>query len=253
MDSRHLGSYLLLASLFFSFAGVFSPAAAQDQEVRVDVGSGWAIPISSVDMGFRAETEEEGWISLGPRSVDPGADTHFYGAIGFMRSISDNFGLGVRGRAQVAQAPVRGSELFSILPPCSQEGDCTISNRPDGQLRVATLEGRLYLTTIDWIEPYFLVGLGVVQTRLDGVRVEASTGGQIAVGEERFQGTGRFEFEEVRVMDAGGDVGFGASVPVVAGLSLESEIRVTGSLPGGRDSSLSVLPFTVGLSYGFGY
>ncbi len=232
MDHRHFGSFLLLASLFLSLGGVLSPAVAQ--EVRVDVGSGWAIPISSVEMDVTTSTGEEGEVS-----VDVGPSVHMYAALGMVRPISDNLGLGVRGRVQVVPAPGRASELLSPLAPCAGDGTCSVSNRPDGQLRAATVEGRLFLTTTDWIEPYFLVGLGVVQTRVEGADVEFPSGSA--------------HYEEVRVMDAGGDVGFGASLPIIAGLALESEIRVTGSLPGGRDSSLSVLPFTVGLSYGFGY
>lgn len=250
MTLRQTGFFLLLTPFLIFYWGAQSHAFAQ--EIRVEAGMGWGIPLSSIETGFNVETVEEGWISLGDRSLDPGADTHAYGALGFKRSISDNFALGVRGRAQVLQAPGRGSEVFSFLPPCNQDENCTISNRPNAQLRAATVEGRLFLTTIDWIEPYFLVGLGVVQTQMDGVQIDVPSEVQIGSGEESLRGTGAFEFEEVDVMDAGGDVGFGASVPIVGGLSLESELRVTGSLPGSRDSSLSMFSPTIGLSYGVG-
>jgi opacity protein-like surface antigen len=96
-----------------------------------------------------------------------------------------------------------------------------------------TLEGRLLLTSVDWIQPYFLVGLGVVNVTVDAVRV---------------QNTGR-TYERVNVTDAGGDVGLGASIPVVGGLFLDTEVRVTGTLPGGKENAVTAVPFTLGLSY----
>lgn len=251
MSLRQFGVFLLLIASYFGLQGGISQAVAQ--EIRVDVGSGWAIPVTSVDMDANIETEGE---DLGGQvPMDLGPSLNLYGAVGFVRSISDNFSLGVRGRAQVARAPGRISEITSsdvwILLDC-QEEDCSISNSPDGQLRTATIEGRLFLQTIDWIEPYFLVGLGVVQTQVEGVHITGSPR-EIPVEEGadiRLTGQGRFA--EIQVMDAGGDVGFGAVLPIVGGLSIEPEIRVTGSLPGGRESSLTVLTFSVGVSYGFG-
>jgi len=38
---------------------------------------------------------------------------------------------------------------------------------------------------------------------------------------------------------------------VVGGLSLDAEMRFTGSLPGGKENAITVLPFSLGLSYTF--
>lgn len=231
MRPCRLAACLLLALFLTALGGEASEAVAQ--EIRVDAGGGWGVPLSSVEMEASTDAGEEQQIP-----VDLGPGTHVYGAAGFVRSVSDNLALGVRGRAQIVRASGRASELTAVLAPCVQGGDCSVSNPPDGQLRAATLEGRLFLTIIDWIDPYFLVGLGIVQTHVEEVQIQTPNAEVL--------------FAEVQVMDAGGDVGFGASLPLIGELSVETEIRVTGSLPGGQDSTLSLMPLSVGLSYGFG-
>jgi hypothetical protein len=58
-------------------------------------------------------------------------------------------------------------------------------------------------------------------------------------------------YREVTVTDAGGDIGLGASFPIAGGLSVDTEFRVTGALPGGKENAVTGLPFSLGLSYGF--
>jgi opacity protein-like surface antigen len=89
------------------------------------------------------------------------------------------------------------------------------------------------------INPYFLVGLGVVRTTFDGVSGMASDGTE-------------GQFSDVAVTDAGGDVGFGATMPLVGNLVLTGEIRAAGSLPGAKENAVSVFPFSLGLNYTFG-
>jgi opacity protein-like surface antigen len=121
--------------------------------------------------------------------------------------------------------------------------DCTFSNDPDGRTRGASVEGQITLTSVGRINPYFLVGLGVVRTTVDGVLVTTP---------EDDQGqTNEVQFTDVEVTDAGGNVGFGATMPLVGNLLLTGEIRAAGSLPGAKENSVSVFPFSLGLSYGF--
>lgn len=217
------------------FLGIYfgCPSSAVAQDVRVDAGVGWGLPVSEVEMqgaivGPNGETQ-----SSGSLSVDLSAGRNAYAALGVMWSISDLFAIGTRGRVQVS----RGDETpLALVSGCDE--DCVASNSLDGRLRAATIEGRLFLTTIDWIDPYFLVGLGIVQTHVDGATVEHPTGEVLRI-------------EEVDVLDAGGDVGFGASLPLTGGLAAEVEVRATGALPGGKDSTVTVIPFSVGLSYEF--
>jgi hypothetical protein len=60
------------------------------------------------------------------------------------------------------------------------------------------------------------------------------------------------QFSDVAVTDAGGDVGFGATMPLVGNLVLTGEIRAAGSLPGAKENAVSVFPFSLGLNYTFG-
>jgi opacity protein-like surface antigen len=108
---------------------------------------------------------------------------------------------------------------------------------PEGRLRALSLEGQLHLTSVGRIAPYFLVGLGVVRTTIDATRIEA--------------GANTFQLGETDVTDAGGNVGFGAALRLVDGLSLTAETRVAGSLPGGKENAVTTFPFTLGLAYRF--
>lgn len=203
------------------------------QEVRLEVGGGWAIPSSSVDM--TATIEGGGEMAQVQQSVDPGSGTHGYASVRFVWTLSSNFDLGVGVRVQQAQMDGDTGELLGVCD------DCTFSNDPDGQIRAASFEGRIALTSVGRITPYFLIGLGVVNTSVDGVRVDLPSGGQAE----------RVRFSEVDVTDAGGDVGFGARMPFLGGLAVNAEIRATGSLPGAKESAVTTFPFSLGLSYGF--
>lgn len=218
MSPRQIASYLFVIFILCS-AGPGSEAVAQ--QIRVDGGGGWGLPISTIEMDVNDQT--------GAMDVNLDSGAHMYGAVGFVQSVSEHLGLGARLRAQMTRVPGSSSDLTPLDPSCGNY-NCSVS----GQHRAATVEGRLFLQTIDWIEPYFLVGLGVVQTDVEVT--DTGTSDQV---------------QEAQVMDAGGDVGLGASLPIVGGIALETEIRVTGSLPGGRDSSLSLLPMSAGLSVGF--
>lgn len=201
------------------------PAAAQ--EIRVDVGGGWGIPINNVDQEVGLTVNgQEGTVS---QTVDLKPGPHVYAGLGFVRSIGENFSLGARLRGHV-------SELRSTVDCLA--GDC---RNPEGRLRVATVEGRLLITAPGWIHPYFLVGLGVVHTSVDGVTLRNID--QQGIPEE-------IAFPDVSVVDAGGDVGLGAAFPLGKGFSIDAEFRVAGSLPGGKDNAVTVLPFSLGVSYG---
>jgi hypothetical protein len=78
----------------------------------------------------------------------------------------------------------------------------------------------------------------VAHTSLDGITVRDGT------GQER-------SFPETSIVDAGGDVGVGASLPLVGGLAVDAEIRAAGSLPGGKENTVTAVPFTLGLAYSF--
>jgi opacity protein-like surface antigen len=141
-------------------------------------------------------------------------------------TLSDNFDLEARLRAQ--QSNMDGEfENFDF------------SNQPDGRLRGGAFEGQITLTSAGRINPYFLVGLGVVRTTFDEV---SGTTPDDTEG----------EFAEVAVTDAGGDVGVGATMPLVGNLLLTGEIRAAGSLPGAKDNAVSVFPFSLGLNYTVG-
>lgn len=201
--------------------------AAEGQDLRVEVGGGWAIPSSSVDMPVRVEGGNGG---EGTLSVDPGWGPNGYAAAGLEWTLSSNFSLAGLVRAQ--QSWMRGDREEYNCP------DCSISNEPDGRLRVASLEGRITLTSTGRIQPYFLVGLGVVHTTVTGAEITDTNGNVIQVS-------------DVEVTDAGGDVGFGAYLQIVEDLSLTGEMRATGSLPGAKENAVTTFPFSLGLSYAF--
>jgi opacity protein-like surface antigen len=213
MTARRLLPVLLGVTLGFLLAG---PSPSSAQKFRIDAGGGWAIPTSDVE----AESEQ----NVRPLSIDLNSGPHVYVGLGFVRSIGENFELGARVRGQT-------SRIRSSVDVC-ESGSCVA---PDGELRAVTVEGRVIITSPDWIHPYLLVGLGVVHTTVDGVTVQAD------------QET--FEFAETTVTDAGGDVGLGASLPLGSGFMLDGEFRVTGALPGGKDNAVTVLPFSLGLAY----
>lgn len=227
--SNLLASLLVIACVFSVSTG---GQRVKAQEFRVEVGGGWAIPSSEVDMDVLIGGAQAGRVSL-----DPGSGRHAYASAGLTWTISTNFSLGVRLRAQQSQMSGDADDLTSRLPGCAT-GPCEVSNDPDGRLRAATLEGRIILRSVHPVKPYFLVGLGVVQTSVDGVRVTPPDGAVV-------------RFEEAEVTDAGGDVGFGALWPVTEGLSFTAEVRVTGSLPGAKENAITTFPFSVGVSYGF--
>lgn len=219
MRTRQIVTLLLSAALF----GILGGPGASAQTVRVEAGGGWAIPSSSVDMPVQGQNQIA--------SVNPGSGPQVYAALRLVWTVSDNLTLESGVRAQ--QSMLRGStDDFG----CDA---CTYSNDPDGRLRGLTVEGHLMLTSVGRIKPYFLVGLGVVRTTVDGVLVTTPEGNEV-------------QFSEVDVTDAGGDVGFGATTRVVGGLFLTAETRVTGSLPGAKENAITTFPFTLGLSYRFG-
>lgn len=184
------------------------------QDVEVSAGGGWAIPTNNVTAEATASTETL------PIDLRPGP--HAYVGIGVVRSIGERFSLGARLRAQA-------SRLRSRVGACT-DGAC---NNPEGALRAGTVEGRIVLTMSDWIQPYLLVGLGVVHVTVDVGTVDGTS------------------YEQVSVTDAGGDIGIGGAFPVGGGFVFNTEFRVTGTLPGGRDNSVTTLPVTAGLSYRF--
>jgi opacity protein-like surface antigen len=215
MTARSSLAFLAIAMLGFVFAG---PSSSVAQDVRVGAGGGWAIPTNQIE----AAPESGG--NIPPLSIDLNSGPHVYVGLGFVRSIGENFDLGARVRGHT-------SRIRSSVEVC-ESGPC---DNPEGDLRAATIEGRVILTSPDWIHPYLLVGLGVVHTTVDGVTVQAD------------QQT--FEFSETTVTDAGGDVGLGASIPLGSGIMLDGEFRVTGALPGGRENAVTMLPFSLGLAY----
>lgn len=208
-------SVLVVLAVVVSGVGVSGGAAVQAQSVQVGGGGGWAVPTNNVRAEAKMVDE-----SL---AIDLKPGPHAYADAGLVWSLGDRFALGGRIRVQA-------SRLRSTVD--CDDGSC---GAPDGLLRAATLEGRFLFTSIDWIQPYVLVGLGVVNITVDAVRD---------------QETGR-TYEEVVVTDAGGDVGLGAAIPVVSDLFLDAEVRVTGTLPGGKENAVTTLPFALGLSYRF--
>lgn len=215
---RIVASIFFVLVLFLTLGG----RSVEAQEFRVEAGGGWAIPASNVDMPVQGQDL--------PVRVDPGSGPNVYGAIGLVWTLSDTFTLEGRIRGQHSRMP--GSYSTFRCP------DCTFSNDPDGRLRSATVEGQITITSAGWIQPYFLVGLGVVRTNVDGVLVTTPDGTEV-------------RFVAVEVTDAGGDVGFGATTRIGGGLLLTAEMRATGSLPGAKDNAVTVFPFSLGLSYGF--
>lgn len=229
MPTLRIVTSLIPVVLFSALVGIHS---VEGQDVRVEVGGGWAIPSSTVDMtgtvrGSQVRTR-----------VDPGSGLHGYGFVGLGWGVSSNFVLSVGIRAQQSHMP---GDATDLLGRC---GVCTASNDPDGRLRTATIEGRIRLISVGRIKPYFLVGLGVVRTtvsaaRVSGVPLEGSSEDAVV------------QFSKVAVTDAGGDVGFGARMQIVGNLALNVEIRATGSLPGAKENAVTTFPFSLGLSYGF--
>lgn len=213
-----------LLVLVVAFAAVIGGEEVAAQDLRAEIGSGWAIPASDVIADATINGEE------GELTIDPGAGPHAYAAVGLSWTISSNFALTGQLRAQ--QSRMRGSP--DQIRGCG-EGECSSLGDPDGRIRLLALEGRIALTSVGRINPYFLVSLGIARTTVDEGGVEVD--GTVA------------QFEETSVTDAGGDVGLGASTPIIGGLSLNAEIRATGSLPGGRENSVTTFPFSLGMSY----
>lgn len=210
----------LLSALFLSVT--LGGQSVEAQDVRIEAGGGWGIPSSNVDMPVQGQDL--------PVRVNPGSGAHVYGAVGLVWTLSEKFTLEGRLRGQHSRMP--GSYSTFVCD------ECTFSNDPDGRLRAATVEGQLTVTSTGRIHPYFLVGLGIVRTTVDGVLVTRPDAAEV-------------RFLEVDVVDAGGDVGVGARTPIVGGLLLTAEIRATGSLPGAKENAITVFPFSLGLSYGF--
>jgi opacity protein-like surface antigen len=247
-SGRRLAGIVCLVGLLLLGAGKQS---AEAQRLRVDVGGGWAFPTNNAELSTQAEATVqrldrdgnvvEEFTDEVPLSqpVDLKGGRHVYVGVGFVRSIGENFALGGRLRAHT-------SELQSTVD-CRFDGTC---ESPSGTLRAATVEGRIILTSPDWVDPYLLVGLGVVQTSVDGVtlrEVESET-----IGPDRvIPVENEISFSEVSVVDAGGDVGLGAAFPLTDRLNADVEVRVSGSLPGGKENAVTVLPLTLGLSYSF--
>jgi len=197
-------------------------SAAEAQHLRVGAGAGWAFYTNNVTLETTTPSRPERF----QLDVDLKAGPQVYVSAGFVRSIGDNFELGGRLRGHVSR--IRSDAGCGEL-------EC---QNPEGALRIGTLEGRIILTSVEWIEPYLLVGLGVAHTSLDGVTVRDGTGQELS-------------FPEISIVDAGGDVGIGASLPLVGGLAVDAEIRAAGSLPGGKDNTVTAAPFTLGVSYEF--
>ncbi|PSQ54303.1 MAG: hypothetical protein BRD28_02655 [Bacteroidetes bacterium QH_10_64_37] len=220
--SRLVTILLSAAALFVTLGG----GGASAQAVRVEAGGGWAIPSSNVTMTATSSGGQEE-----TATIDPGSGPQVYASVGLLWTVSDNFNLEGRFRAQQSRFPGDTGDFGC--------GGCTYSNDPDGRLRGITVEGQITLTSVGRIHPYFLVGLGVVRTTVDGVRVTTPNGTEI-------------QFSEENVTDAGGDVGFGAWTRIVGGLHLTAEIRATGSLPGSKENAVTTFPFSLGVSYTIG-
>jgi opacity protein-like surface antigen len=196
---------------------------AEAQAVRVEAGGGWALPSTEVNVPVQ-EAE-------GTAEIDPGSGPSLYAAVGVVWTLTDNLSLEVRARGQQSQLRVGSEDISPSVSRC-------VDSCPAGRLRALSFEGQLALTSVGRINPYFLVGLGAVRTTIDATGVD--------VGDRVFR------FSEVDVTDAGGNVGFGAALRLADGLSLTAETRVTGSLPGAKESAVTTFPFTLGLSYTLG-
>jgi opacity protein-like surface antigen len=227
MRTGQLVTRLLPVALLLLMVGG-QRAGAQD--VRVEAGGGWAIPSTTLDV---IGTLEGGGDA--PARLNPGPGRHAYAAAGLVWTLSDNFSLEARLRGQYSRLGVEGEDFTSRR--CG--GNCRLVNGAEGGLWGATVEGHLTLTSVGRIQPYFLVGLGVVQTTVDAAQVETPNTGDT------------IQFPEVSVTDAGGDVGFGAMMRLGGGLFVTAETRVTGSLPGAKDNAVTTFPFSLGLSYTF--
>jgi len=203
--------------------------SAEAQSLRVEAGSGWAVPSSDVTMTgtVGADTTRAG--------IDIDSGPNVYASVGLVWSLSENFSLEGRIRGQQSWMRMKAGAFGN--PRCNRQ--CQFLNDPSGYERSLTFEGQLTLTSIGRINPYFLVGLGVVRTTVEMARVQTSDGEDV------------IEFSEVTVTDGGGDIGFGATTPIAGNLRLTVEIRVTGSLPGAKENAVTVFPFTLGLSYEF--
>lgn len=223
--ARVLGLTLIVAGLL----GIQSATA---QDVRIDVGTGWAIPTGDVTQVLEVTVESpEGPVTgtiTQPVLLESGA--HVYVGLGFVRSVGEKVAIGARLRAHRSNLPNTVDCQF---------GECTT---PEGYYRAATVEGRVILTSPDWIHPYLLIGLGIVQTSVE--QVIASE-----IDDSRLPSS--LTYPEASVIDAGGDIGIGASVPVFNGLFLDGEFRATGALPGGKENAVTLVPFSLGLSYLF--
>jgi opacity protein-like surface antigen len=208
------------AGLLLFLALAWGARSVEAQQFRAEVGGGWALPSSDVTTTGTLGGQE------GQTTIDTKSGAHMYGAIGLVWTLSDNFDLEARLRVQ--QSNMDGEfENFNF------------SNQPDGRLRGLSFEGQITLTSVGRINPYFLVGLGAVRTTFDEVSGTDSSGRE-------------GQFTDVAVTDAGGDVGFGATMPLVGNLLLTAEIRAAGSLPGAKENAVTTFPFSLGLRYTFG-
>ncbi|PSQ79484.1 MAG: hypothetical protein BRD33_00725 [Bacteroidetes bacterium QH_6_63_17] len=207
------------AGLLLFLALAWGARSVEAQPFRAEVGGGWALPSSDVTTTGTLGGQE------GQTTIDTKSGAHMYGAIGLVWTLSDNFDLEARLRVQ--QSNMDGEFEFDF------------SNQPDGRLRGVSFEGQIILTSVGRINPYFLVGLGAVRTTFDEVSGTDSSGRE-------------GQFTDVAVTDAGGDVGFGATMPLVGNLLLTGEIRAAGSLPGAKENAVAVFPFSLGLNYTFG-
>jgi opacity protein-like surface antigen len=207
------------AGLLLFLALAWGARSVEAQQFRAEVGGGWALPSSDVTTTGTLGGQE------GQTTIDTKSGAHVYGAIGLVWTLSDNFDLEARLRVQ--QSNMDGEFEFDF------------SNQPDGRLRGLSFEGQITLTSVGRINPYFLVGLGAVRTTFDEVSGTDSSGRE-------------GQFTNVAVTDAGGDVGFGATMPLVGDLLLTGEIRAAGSLPGAKENAVAVFPFSLGLNYTFG-
>lgn len=239
---------LILSVLVLSVLG---GQVAEAQRVRVDVGAGWALPTSNVELSKDAEvvieqldidgnvaSRDTGTVPLG-QPVDLTAGRHLYLGVGFVRSIGDRFALGFRLRGHA-------SELRSSVD-CRFRSTCGDAS---GTLWIGTVEGRIILTSPDWIDPYLLVGIGVAHTSFNGVTLR-NVKKEVSRQQTVEPTAERLAFPDVSITDVGGDVGIGASIPLAGGLELDAEFRASGSLPGGKENTVTALPLTLGLSYSF--
>jgi opacity protein-like surface antigen len=230
-----------LVSLFVVGAVLLggSGKTAHAQQFRVDVGGGWAFPTNNVELSEETTVVLQGRDPNAPpdttvvpllQDVDLKASSHVYAGVGVVFGIGENFQLGTRLRGHLSQLQSSVDCRFG-----SECGD------PDGRLTALTLEARLILTSLDRVKPYLLVGAGVVHTSVDGTTLRNIQEDQVL--------DDPIVFPEVSILDAGGDVGLGATFPVTDRFSVDAEIRVTGSLPGGKENTVTTAPFTLGVAY----